>query len=93
MGTLGSRSTLVSFCLSPAEISDVSLCLNRTKLNLDSSSSSRPEPTFALTLDPVLSPEATAEPTELACRVTNITHLPASGRLGVSWEYATLPGA
>lgn len=50
------------------------------------------KPTFALTLDPVLSPQATAEPTELACRVTNITHLPAGGRLGVSWEYATLPG-
>lgn len=80
------------FVFLPAEISNVSLGFSHTKLNLDSSSSFRPEPTFALTLDPVLSPQATAEPTELACRVTNVSHLPAGGRLGVSWEYTTLPG-
>uniref|UniRef100_A0A3Q4I674 Prostaglandin F2 receptor negative regulator-like n=1 Tax=Neolamprologus brichardi TaxID=32507 RepID=A0A3Q4I674_NEOBR len=34
----------------------------------------------------------TAEPTELACRVTNIANLPLGGRLGVSWEHTSLPG-
>lgn len=50
------------------------------------------EPSFTLTLEPVLSPQMTAEPTELACHVTNITHLPLGGRLGVTWEHTTLPG-
>ncbi|XP_071371215.1 prostaglandin F2 receptor negative regulator [Centroberyx affinis] len=50
------------------------------------------KPSFSLTLDPVLNPQMTAEPTELACHVTNITHLPQGGRLGVAWEHTTLPG-
>ncbi|XP_071769990.2 prostaglandin F2 receptor negative regulator [Centroberyx gerrardi] len=50
------------------------------------------KPSFSLTLDPVLNPQMTAEPTELACHVTNITHLPQGGRLGVAWEHTSLPG-
>lgn len=50
------------------------------------------EPSFTLTLDPVVNPKMTAEPTELACRVSNITHLPLGGRLGVSWQHTPLPG-
>lgn len=51
-----------------------------------------PEPSFTLNLEPVLSPQMTAEPTELACHVTNFTHLPHGGRLGVTWEHTALPG-
>uniref|UniRef100_A0A665W3G5 Ig-like domain-containing protein n=1 Tax=Echeneis naucrates TaxID=173247 RepID=A0A665W3G5_ECHNA len=40
----------------------------------------------------VVYPQMTSEPTELACHVTNITHLPMGGQLGVSWEHTTLPG-
>uniref|UniRef100_A0A8C2ZGU8 Ig-like domain-containing protein n=1 Tax=Cyclopterus lumpus TaxID=8103 RepID=A0A8C2ZGU8_CYCLU len=50
------------------------------------------EPSFTVTLEAALNPQGTAEPTELACHVTNITHLPPGGRLGVSWEHTTLPG-
>ncbi|XP_062270393.1 prostaglandin F2 receptor negative regulator isoform X2 [Scomber scombrus] len=50
------------------------------------------KPSFSLTLEPILSPQMTAEPTELACHVTNITHLPTGGRLGVTWQHTTLPG-
>ncbi|TNN70261.1 Prostaglandin F2 receptor negative regulator [Liparis tanakae] len=50
------------------------------------------KPSFTVTLEAALNPEATAEPTELACHVTNITHLPLGGRLGVTWEHTTLPG-
>ncbi|XP_030266107.1 prostaglandin F2 receptor negative regulator [Sparus aurata] len=50
------------------------------------------KPSFTLNLEPVLSPQMTAEPTELACHVTNITHLPHGGRLGVTWEHTALPG-
>ncbi|XP_029926837.1 prostaglandin F2 receptor negative regulator [Myripristis murdjan] len=50
------------------------------------------KPSFSLTLDPVLNPQMTAEPTELACHVSNITHLPLEGRLGVAWEHTSLPG-
>lgn len=50
------------------------------------------EPSFTLTLEPLVSPQMTADPTELACHVTNITHLPLGARLGVSWEHTTLPG-
>lgn len=50
-----------------------------------------PEPSFTVTLEPLLSPQMTADPTVLACHVTNITHLPAEGRLGVTWEHTTLP--
>ncbi|KAE8278330.1 Prostaglandin F2 receptor negative regulator CD9 partner 1 [Larimichthys crocea] len=42
------------------------------------------KPNFTLTLEAVLNPQVTAEPTELACHVTNITHLPPEGRLGVT---------
>ena len=45
-----------------------------------------------MTSDLVLTPQAAGDPTELACHVTNITHLPAVGRLGVAWEYSPLPG-
>nr|XP_040038596.1 prostaglandin F2 receptor negative regulator-like [Gasterosteus aculeatus aculeatus] len=51
------------------------------------------KPSFAVTLEAVLKPQMTAEPTELACHVTNITHLPLEGRLGVTWEHTPLPGA
>uniref|UniRef100_I3KDP4 Prostaglandin F2 receptor inhibitor b n=2 Tax=Oreochromis TaxID=8139 RepID=I3KDP4_ORENI len=44
------------------------------------------------TVSPEVNPQKTAEPTELACRVTNIANLPLGGRLGVSWEYTSLPG-
>uniref|UniRef100_A0A3Q1J124 Ig-like domain-containing protein n=1 Tax=Anabas testudineus TaxID=64144 RepID=A0A3Q1J124_ANATE len=50
------------------------------------------EPNFTLTLAPVQNPQMTAEPTELACNVTNIVHLPVGGRLGVAWEHTPLPG-
>ncbi|XP_056286764.1 prostaglandin F2 receptor negative regulator isoform X2 [Pseudoliparis swirei] len=50
------------------------------------------KPSFTVTLEAALNPQATAEPTELACHVTNITHLPLRGRLGVTWEHTTLPG-
>uniref|UniRef100_A0A8C4IYC4 Ig-like domain-containing protein n=2 Tax=Dicentrarchus labrax TaxID=13489 RepID=A0A8C4IYC4_DICLA len=50
------------------------------------------EPNFTLNLETVLNPKMTAEPTELACHVTNITHLPLGGRLGVTWEHTTIPG-
>ncbi|XP_031147993.1 prostaglandin F2 receptor negative regulator [Sander lucioperca] len=50
------------------------------------------KPSFTVTLEALLNPKMTAEPTELACRVTNITHLPPGGRLGVTWEHTTLPG-
>uniref|UniRef100_A0A3Q4I657 Prostaglandin F2 receptor negative regulator-like n=1 Tax=Neolamprologus brichardi TaxID=32507 RepID=A0A3Q4I657_NEOBR len=50
------------------------------------------EPNFTLTLVADVNPQTTAEPTELACRVTNIANLPLGGRLGVSWEHTSLPG-
>ncbi|KAM4601862.1 prostaglandin F2 receptor negative regulator isoform 2-T2 [Polymixia lowei] len=50
------------------------------------------KPNFSLALAPVLTAQVTADPTELACRVTNITHLPLGGRLGVAWEHTSLPG-
>ncbi|XP_034533479.1 prostaglandin F2 receptor negative regulator [Notolabrus celidotus] len=50
------------------------------------------KPSLSLTLDPVLTPQMTADPSELACHVTNITHLPPGGRLAVTWEHASLPG-
>lgn len=50
------------------------------------------KPSFSLTLDPVLRPQMAGQPTELACRVSNITHLPRGGRLGVSWQHTPLPG-
>ncbi|KAM9836142.1 prostaglandin F2 receptor negative regulator [Aulostomus maculatus] len=50
------------------------------------------KPNFTLALDSVRSPEMTAQPTELACHVTDIMHFPAGGRLGVAWEHTTLPG-
>ncbi|XP_070711671.1 prostaglandin F2 receptor negative regulator [Pempheris klunzingeri] len=50
------------------------------------------KPSFSVTLEPLVIPQMTAEPTELACHVTNITHLPLGARLGVTWVYATLPG-
>lgn len=50
------------------------------------------KPNFTLTLVAEVNPQKTAEPTELACRVTNIANLPLGGRLGVSWEYTSLPG-
>uniref|UniRef100_A0A8D3DTJ1 Ig-like domain-containing protein n=1 Tax=Scophthalmus maximus TaxID=52904 RepID=A0A8D3DTJ1_SCOMX len=49
-------------------------------------------PSYTLTLEPALNPQMTAEPTELACHVTNVTHLPPGGRLGVTWEHTSLPG-
>ncbi|KAF3706233.1 Prostaglandin F2 receptor negative regulator CD9 partner 1 [Channa argus] len=50
------------------------------------------KPNFTLTLEPVRNPQMTGEPTELACHVTNIIHLPLGGRLGVTWEHTPLPG-
>uniref|UniRef100_A0A3Q0RXV1 Ig-like domain-containing protein n=1 Tax=Amphilophus citrinellus TaxID=61819 RepID=A0A3Q0RXV1_AMPCI len=49
-------------------------------------------PTSKRTVSLSLNPQTTAEPTELACRVTNITNLPPGGRLGISWEHTSLPG-
>lgn len=49
-------------------------------------------PNYTLTLEPTLIPKTTAEPTELACRVKNITHLPPGDRLGVMWERTALQG-
>ncbi|XP_072295720.1 prostaglandin F2 receptor negative regulator isoform X1 [Eucyclogobius newberryi] len=51
------------------------------------------KPSYTLTLDPVETPKLTSEPVEMACHVTNITNLPAGGRLGVSWQHNTLPGS
>uniref|UniRef100_A0A8C6V2F5 Ig-like domain-containing protein n=1 Tax=Neogobius melanostomus TaxID=47308 RepID=A0A8C6V2F5_9GOBI len=48
---------------------------------------------FTLTLDPIATPKLTSEPMEVACHVTNITNLPAGGRLGVSWQHSALPGS
>lgn len=50
------------------------------------------EPNFTLNLESIISPQVTSERMELACRVTNITHLPLGGRLGVNWEHTALPG-
>ncbi|XP_068447100.1 prostaglandin F2 receptor negative regulator [Clinocottus analis] len=50
------------------------------------------KPSYTVSLVALLNPQVTAEPTELACHVTNITHLPPADRLGVTWEHATLPG-
>lgn len=50
------------------------------------------EPSFTVTLEAISNAQMTAEPTELACHVTNITHLPLGGRLGVTWAHTTLPG-
>ncbi|XP_033836581.1 prostaglandin F2 receptor negative regulator [Periophthalmus magnuspinnatus] len=47
------------------------------------------KPSFTLTLEPIATPKVTSEPMELACHVTNITNLPAGGRLGVSWQYSS----
>ncbi|XP_069376597.1 prostaglandin F2 receptor negative regulator [Paralichthys olivaceus] len=49
-------------------------------------------PSYTLTLEPAVNPQVTAEPTELDCHVTNITHVPLGGRLGVTWEHSALPG-
>ncbi|XP_061628295.1 prostaglandin F2 receptor negative regulator-like isoform X2 [Phyllopteryx taeniolatus] len=51
------------------------------------------KPSFTLDIETIAHPEMTSEPTELACRVTNITQLPVGGRLGVTWEHIALPGA
>ncbi|XP_061154515.1 prostaglandin F2 receptor negative regulator [Syngnathus typhle] len=48
---------------------------------------------FELDIETIVHPQMTGEPTELACHVTNITHLPLGGRLGVTWEHIPLPGA
>ncbi|XP_034029748.1 prostaglandin F2 receptor negative regulator [Thalassophryne amazonica] len=50
------------------------------------------KPNFTLSLEVLQNPKLTAEPTELACHVTDIAHLPLEGRLGVSWEHTPLPG-
>lgn len=57
-----------------------------------SSHLSSTEPNFTLALESIVSPQMTSEHTELACRVTNIAHLPPGGRLGVNWEHTSLPG-
>ncbi|XP_051912861.1 prostaglandin F2 receptor negative regulator isoform X1 [Hippocampus zosterae] len=51
------------------------------------------KPSFTLDIETIVHPQMTSEPTELACHVTNITHLPLGGRLGVTWEHTALPGA
>ncbi|XP_047433161.1 prostaglandin F2 receptor negative regulator isoform X1 [Mugil cephalus] len=51
------------------------------------------KPSFTVTLEATLSPQMTAEPTELSCRVTNVTQLPTGGRLGVTWKHTALPGS
>ncbi|XP_028276548.1 prostaglandin F2 receptor negative regulator [Parambassis ranga] len=50
------------------------------------------KPSFTVNLEATMNPQMTADPTELSCHVTNITQLPPGGRLGVSWEHATIPG-
>lgn len=50
------------------------------------------KPSFTPILEATMNPQMTAEPTELSCHVTNITQLPAGGRLGVNWEHTPLPG-
>ncbi|XP_029696103.1 prostaglandin F2 receptor negative regulator isoform X2 [Takifugu rubripes] len=50
------------------------------------------KPNFTLNLESIISPQGTSERMELACRVTNITHLPPGGRIGVNWEHTALPG-
>ncbi|XP_014866208.1 PREDICTED: prostaglandin F2 receptor negative regulator [Poecilia mexicana] len=49
------------------------------------------KPNFTLTLEAATKPQKTGEPIELSCDVTNISQLPPGGRLGVSWEYISLP--
>ncbi|XP_026157630.1 prostaglandin F2 receptor negative regulator [Mastacembelus armatus] len=49
------------------------------------------KPSFKLTLELTLNPQMTAQTTELACHVTNISHLPPGSRLGVTWVHTTLP--
>ncbi|KAM4560002.1 prostaglandin F2 receptor negative regulator [Odontesthes bonariensis] len=53
---------------------------------------SETKPNFTVTLEAALVPQMSAEPTELACHVTNIVQLPLGGRLGVSWKHVALPG-
>ncbi|KAM6945357.1 prostaglandin F2 receptor negative regulator [Aplochiton taeniatus] len=50
------------------------------------------EPSFTVTSVVRATPQATFDPTVIDCQVTNVSHLPAGGRLGVSWEYTPLPG-
>ncbi|XP_060923353.1 prostaglandin F2 receptor negative regulator [Limanda limanda] len=50
------------------------------------------KPSYTLTLEPAVNPQVTAEPTELDCHVTNITHVPLGGRLGVTWEHTAIAG-
>lgn len=49
------------------------------------------KPSFTVSLEPVSTPKLTSELMEVACRVTNITNLPAGARLGVSWQHSALP--
>ncbi|KAK0143321.1 Prostaglandin F2 receptor negative regulator [Merluccius polli] len=49
------------------------------------------KPGFSLALSALREPQAAAQSMELACHVTNITHLPPGGLLGVTWEH-TPPG-
>ncbi|XP_077574047.1 prostaglandin F2 receptor negative regulator [Stigmatopora nigra] len=51
------------------------------------------KPSFTLDIETIVHPQMTSEPTELACHVTNITHLPLGSRLGVTWEHVALAGA
>ncbi|KAJ8350916.1 hypothetical protein SKAU_G00260460 [Synaphobranchus kaupii] len=44
------------------------------------------EPEFKVTLQEVVAPQASGDPTELECRVTDVSRL-KDGRLGVSWRY------
>lgn len=57
-----------------------------------SSHFSATEPNFTLALESIVSPQRTSERTQLACHVTNITHLAPGGRLGVDWEHTALAG-
>lgn len=61
-------------------------------MHSNSSHFSSLEPNFTLNLESIIIPQVTSERMELACRVTNITHLPLGGRLSVNWEHTALPG-
>ncbi|XP_030215858.1 prostaglandin F2 receptor negative regulator [Gadus morhua] len=50
------------------------------------------KPTLSLALSAVRDPQATSDPLELVCHVTNIAHLPPVGRLGVTWKHTPTPG-
>ncbi|CAL8309251.1 unnamed protein product [Merluccius merluccius] len=76
----------------PSHAAQTSHNIATQSCSTDRVATSQPKPGFSLALSALREPQATAQSMELACHVTNITHLPPGGLLGVTWEH-TPPGA